>query len=450
MYTLEHLADMIISINNNDGKFSLKDLENWYFKYSDKIIHCYYPKSNDISVDRILKNDLFYNVARSLGYLFEELIDLDFKKLANDLQRLLDILRLDVLERDYTDNEKSLILITLFDENKISSLTENEVTLYRNLALELAEKDVREGLIAVGYGSYGGDEVFACDYSLSEKCMLKLLDTVEKLPEKGFYANTLGYIYYYGRTNGGAPDYDKAYKYFSFGASLGIYESIYKLSDLYLYGYGGFKSPASAKALLMRIYDDLYKSFLDGNYNCEFADVALRLGKIVMNENREGFPLYASGLNYLLEAKYALSLRDKFGDDGVKARLNDTIEDLKSKMDFELQDEMEICSLDYILWKNSGRDMVGTIKKIGEHRYNLNVKMKPNEDNVGKLFICCYDLDLCGLYDEINVTIDAFGEVSEGAFEFNDVSYKDFMLGDGVAYRLPHNTSFIISKKMVE
>ena len=76
--------------------------------------------------------------------------------------------------------------------------------------------------------------------------------------------------------------------------------------------------------------------------------------------------------------------------------------------------------------------------------------MKPNEDNVGKLFICCYELDLCGLYDEINVTIDAFGEVSEGAFEFNDVSYKDFMLGDDVAYRLPHNTSFIISKKMVE
>lgn len=450
MFTLEYLSKIVLSIANGDGEFTEGDLRNWYYDNERDMSHCSFPKENDISVDRILKTEMWYKAYQTLLFCFDHLGEVDFKALSRDLTRLFDMLRVDVLLRDYTEDEKSFILVTLFDENQLDTLTENEIILYRSLALELAERDVREGLIAVGYGSYGGDGIFKCDYELSEKCMLKLMEIVDKMPEKGFYANTLGYIYYYGRV-GDAPNYEKAHLYFSFGAACGIYESIYKLSDMYLNGSYGIKSRECARKMLMGIYPELFNKFVNGDYNCELADVTFRLGKITINDTCEGFPLYGSALNHFLEAKYALSLRNKLGDESVKARLEDAICDLKKKMCFEKADELEICSLDYTLWKNSGRDMVATISKVRNKKYNLNIKMKKDEDgNCGKVFVCCFDLELCGLFDEINIPVDTYGDIKEGTFEFNDVSFKDLMLDDEVVYRLPGNCTFIISSEIVK
>ncbi|MBR2024512.1 MAG: hypothetical protein IKA02_01745, partial [Clostridia bacterium] len=322
MFNLNYIARMLDSLSKEDNEFSFGDVYNWYEKYNYELTHSKYPiNETDIAVDKILQKEVWENVALYFRYYLEDLVDTGFGKLLEEINRLTDILKIDVLARTYTDGEKSLILKEILDNYKPDALTENEKELYKNLALELSEKGVREGLLAVGYGSYGGDGIFECDYNLSEKCMLKLIETVDRLPEKGFYANTLGYIYYYGRTNNGVADYQKAYLYFSFGASCGIYESIYKLSDLYNSGLAGVKSPACAKKLLFDIYGELYSRFLSEEFDCEFADVALRLGKFAMNETVEGFYTYASALNYFTEAQYALSLRNKFGDESVKNRL---------------------------------------------------------------------------------------------------------------------------------
>ena len=450
MFTFEYLLKVLSSIVKNDGDFSESDLRNWYYDNERALSHCSFPKENDLSVDRILKTEMWCEAYRTLSFYFDDLGCADLEALTKSLIRLFDMLKVDVLSRDYNDYEKSSILISLFNENQIDKLTDNEIVLYRNLALELAEKNVREGLIAVGYGSYGGDTVFQCNYALCEKCMLQLMETVDKMPEKGFYANTLGYIYYYGRVSG-TPDYQKAYLYFSFGAACGVHESIYKLSDMYLNGYGGIKSRECARKLLMEIYPKLFSSFVNGDYECAFADVAFRLGKITIDDTCEGFPLYGSALNHLLEARYALSLRHKFGDENVKAKLEKSICNLKDKMNFEKESEMEIYSLDYVLWKNSGRDMVATVTKTSNKRYNLNVKMKKNEDGrQGKVFVCCYDLELCGLFDEINIPVSTYGDVQEGTYMFNDVSFKDLMLGDEVIYRLPGNCTFIVSCDIVK
>ncbi len=449
MFTLEYLLKMLLSVVKNDGEYTESDLRKWYYDNERAMVHCSFPKENIISVDQILKNEMWYKVYKTLSFYFDDLGCVDFEALSKDLTRLFDMLERDVLSRDYSDEEKASVLITLFNENQIDKLTDNETILYRDLALELAKKDVTEGLIAVGYGSYGGDGVFLCDYALCEKCMLKLMETVDNVSQKGAFANTLGYIYYYGRVSG-EPDYQKAYLYFSFGASCGVYESIYKLSDMYLNGYGGIKSRECARKLLMEIYPELFNAFVSGNYGCEFADVALRLGKIIMDDTCEGFPLYASSLNHFLEAKYALSLRSKFGDESVKSKLEKSICDLKKKMNFEKQSEMEIYSLDYVLWKNAGRDMVAEVTKVRNKRYNLNIKMKKDEDGTrGKVFISCYDLELCGLFDEINVPVSTYGDIQVGTFEFNDVSFKDLIMGTETAYRLPGNCTFTVSCDMV-
>ena len=101
--------------------------------------------------------------------------------------------------------------------------------------------------------------------------------------------------------------------------------------------------------------------------------------------------------------------------------------------------------------KNSGRYMVATISKVSNKKYNLNVKMKTNEDGErGKVFVCCFDLELCGLFDEINIPVDTYGSIKEGTFEFNDVSFKDLMRGEETVYRLPGNCTFTVSHNIVK
>ena len=120
-------------------------------------------------------------------------------------------------------------------------------------------------------------------------------------------------------------------------------------------------------------------------------------------------------------------------------------------MNFELLDEIEIYSLDYILWRNSGRYMTATISKVGNKKYNLNVKINESKTEYGNmLFACYYDIGLCGLYKEINVPISTYGDIKEGTFEFNDISYKELILNEEVVYTFPHNSTFLVNKDIVK
>lgn len=451
MFTLENVASLLSSDNLENGNYTNNALYDFYNKYRKDLSGENYPiDKDDLTVDKIIQTKLWEDVRFLLLFYFEELADIDFSILVNDINRYFKMQDVDFLERNYTDDEKILIVSKIFEDDKIDTLTENEALLYRNLAYELSNKDVKEGLLAVGYGSYGGNNLFECDYDLAEKCMLKLFDIIDELPEKGFYANTLGYIYYYGRTNRGNADYEKAFKYFSFGAHAGIYESIYKLSDMYKNGLGGIKSASLAKELVRNIYGDLYSQFLCERFDCEFADVAIRLGNFAMEEECDGIPTYNIALEYFTEAKYALSKRNKFGDSSVKARLEKSISEVKEKMGFELLDEMETSSLDYFLWKNKSRDMIATITKIGNNKYNINVKINKEKNlNGNKLFLCYYGIDVCGLFDEINFTANTVCPIKECTFEFNDTSYNEFILNEETVYKFHHGTTFTINKDMI-
>ena len=62
-----------------------------------------------------------------------------------------------------------------------------------------------------GYCYYCGTKIYPNDW-------LKARDAFEEyyqMTGDASAANTLGYIYYYGRCNGGVPEYDKAFRYFS-------------------------------------------------------------------------------------------------------------------------------------------------------------------------------------------------------------------------------------------
>lgn len=126
------------------------------------------------------------------------------------------------------------------------------------------------------------------------------------------YANTLGYIYYYGRCNGGVPEYDKAFHYFGIAAANGLYEGVYKLADMFCHGYGCRESRRTARSLYGMVYDDSIKHFLKGEH-ANFADAALCMGNVYAKGIGEEInAVYA--YHYYLQADYAARLRAKDSD----------------------------------------------------------------------------------------------------------------------------------------
>ena len=69
--------------------------------------------------------------------------------------------------------------------------------LFRRIVDEECAKENHLAMRIKGYGCYGGDRVFACDWEESRKWITKLFEKTGN----PYYANTLGYIYYYGRCN---------------------------------------------------------------------------------------------------------------------------------------------------------------------------------------------------------------------------------------------------------
>ena len=160
---------------------------------------------------------------------------------------------------------------------------------------------------------------------------------LRELADDAEYANTLGYIYYYGRCNGGEPEYEKAFPQFSYAAANGLFEAIYKLGDLYSHGYGCRKSEETARNLYHMVYNETRKKFLQG-YDASFADAALRLGKVFeYGIGIEANPAAAYCL--YLEADYAAKIRaehsDFFGDHSVTKRTEQALERVARKLPAE-------------------------------------------------------------------------------------------------------------------
>ncbi len=82
-----------------------------------------------------------------------------------------------------------------------SEVTEEYKKAYVTFLDKLASIHDRRGLELKAYAYYGGNKFVKEDYKVSEQCLLELM-------KDGFddnYADTLGYIYYYGRVNNGVP-----------------------------------------------------------------------------------------------------------------------------------------------------------------------------------------------------------------------------------------------------
>jgi len=265
-------------------------------------------------------NELFYEeldaCAETVGEFMPEII--------RSIEKIIAEEKKPILERDYSDADKEHYISMLGNDDRLKAATELELTVYRKFIEDLIPKDNHTALRCKGYGCYGGDPAYECNWDTALECVTKLYE----LTGKPVYANTLGYIYYYGRCWNGEPKYEEAFKYFSVGAAGFFYESRYKLADMFVHGYAVPKNTKIAYSIVSELYDQNLKYMLKGQFDCKFADIALRLGSYT-EKGYGGFVSEYNAYKFYLQAEFAIRQRlqyDHCGDlsvaDSIRQRLD--------------------------------------------------------------------------------------------------------------------------------
>lgn len=339
-----------------------------------------------------------------------------------------------VAEWAFTDLEKTRFIAACEPVYNQKAKSENALALCRKFIEELIPKDNVTALRTKGYACYGGSRLYDCDWYVSRDCMERLFE----LTDDAGYANTLGYIYYYGRCTHGTPEYEIALKYFMIAAANGYYESAYKLADMYVHGYGTKKSLKTARVLYSMVYDDTRSRFLRGE-NSNFADAALRMGNVFakgIGEEQSDSVAY----KYYLEALYAAKLRlkdsDFFGDSNVVIHCEKALEDTRKKLDdsiFKEYIEYRYPFIFALLCADNCRCTLSVSRK-DDGWFEVTAKRCPTRSvpEPESILLTLPALSYCQRTDQISLLTDPSAE-----FFFTD--YRDQMKFDFCDYDPVHN-----------
>lgn len=292
------------------------------------------------------------------------------------------------------------------EDAKLKMLTVEEKGELRDIILELTELGYANALSTLGYAYYGGNDLFPCDWDKSRDCFLTLLE-MENVADldKCQYANTLGYIFYYGRCNGGIPEYEKAYQYFSLGAAGGLYESMYKLSDMYAHGYGVTKNTRAAMTLVNMVYTENLLLIKKGRFDCQFADAALRMGNLC----RDGI-LHEDEYYYYTLADFAIRKRlayDHYGDPHVFSSIQKELARIRENRPLK---KVSTITSSYApgVFENlfNKHSCIVTLQPV-KNGIKITAKRlpKPGRDNAKSVFECYPEYGYCSLINKASMTV---------------------------------------------
>ena len=311
------------------------------------------------------------------------------------------------------------ILIGVYTERS-DLMSDEQKARYKQLIEEAcAEKDLLAMRIK-GYACYGGSDLYECDWEASRDIITELFDMTGD-PQ---CANTLGYIYYYGRCNGGVPEYDKAFQYYAVGAAHDLLESMYKQADMFKHGYGCIKSERTSEYIIDKLYADTWPCFCKGD-DAKFADIALRRAEA--NHKRGNL---VTALKCYLEADYAIKKRlkesDFFGDVKVQEKITNGLNEVKKEFPEEFfVDEFSIRYPYHLLdFLDRAVKYKVTITPIHDNHYRFRLEAVDNvpESNI---FIVIPELESIVLANTFECELVA-DEIIECSSELNG----DFVIND--------------------
>lgn len=306
---------------------------------------------------------------------------------------------------NYSTAQKEKYIAYIDDNVQSKKFSEKQLKLFYKFVDECCDENSEEALSIKGYGCYGGNDLFKCDWEESRKCIEKLFE----LTGDGVYANSLGFIYYYGRVDDRKPNYNKAFQYFAVAGFQGNMESLYKLSDMFHDGQGIIKNELAAVKIITNLYESSYEQYCTGIYDAKFADIALRMGNLLFDECEEEQD-YINTLIYYLQAKQAIDRRIKhdsfFGNKKVYDRIVEGLDKTKKKLgeDFFAKEgyvDADIFFLEFI----QGYDMsVSIIEDNDEYcKVALRRKNKKDQELPLNMLLVVPELEKCVLTDTLVV-----------------------------------------------
>ena len=337
---LKKLERVLNSFNDN----SLRDLKMWFHFISQESQNAFYP-SYDEDFYRNYPNDYLFKIDEHIVQYILFLIRNVFNKdnFEEYLVKCINFIKeIKKNKKQYSNDTISLILSYIgYELFKKVIVSDKCLEFYHDNLLKNAEKGDKGSMRTLGYEYYEGTNTFPLDPFQSEYWLKKYYDATGDSD----VAITLGYIYYYGRTNNGIPEKEKAFQFFAIGHFAGhYYEATYKLADCYVKGYGTPICYEAAYNLVTSIYKDTLNIFLYDSFS-KFADVALRLGRYFLEGIHVKKDLYESYL-YFLEAKVALNQRLKageyIGDRGLAYKVNNLLNFVKDQLDIPQHREFKL------------------------------------------------------------------------------------------------------------
>lgn len=336
-------------------------------------------------------------------------------------------------------DEKRLELLRQYAENpdSIQNASLDEKATYVDLVIEGCAHNIPEALEIMAYACYGGNGIFECDWNKSEECLLKLIQLSDN--PNPYYHYSLGNIYLYGQGYNGIPDYEKAFKHFTMGAMSANVKSICKLSDMFVQGIGIPQDLLMGVGMLIDIHPTVLERLCDGDYACNYADVAVRFGRIMEMENDdddEGANL-RTAFSYYNCAKYTMALckascKDRF-DDQLEAEILSEYERVKALLPADyIKDELIVEHpkpiLD-MLEKSVGLD-IELFEKDG--KWYMHGARLAGEGNPRYVLIKCPEIEYCGLVNEFTLRVIGISEDTAAEYAGKPVKvYIDEIRGDG-------------------
>lgn len=379
---------------------------------------------------------VFRTVWGMLGTKYDQFGDVSLQECREEIQVYLQQRDRPDTERDMTWRQMKHFLACWRSDEKIVAADSRIRCIYRKVVDALVERSDPEALEKKAYACYGGNSVYDADWQASHDCLTRLME-IRPSPE---YANSLGYIYRYGRVHDGEPEYEKAFRMFSIGAAGGNPESGYQLADLFLSGHGTVKSPEIATRLIHELYRKSLGDIRHGQFRSAFADIAVRQGDLLRTGQDVSSPEPSpdGAYYYYLQAQFAIRMRrheaDFYGDDALERRVSQSIAQVLPLSSYQRKIRcVRIHSLDYLLqyglrrhhflqmhWKNEP----GGVKTIW-----FQVMPYDGEATPPKIFMTVPEAHYCSLAETVTVTaknITCLEINAEAPVYFDDIRGAEF------------------------
>ena len=206
----------------------------------------------------------------------------------------------------YSNSQMKHVVGAYESEKDLEGATPEALALYRDFVRRLYQEGDVQAIRILAKGHLEGGIAYRQNRELARRYLQELFDKTGD----ALAANALGYIYYNGYTNNGIPQYDKAFRFFSYGVLDGVDESIYMAANMLIHGQGTVKNTDMGLNLLVDGYRNSLHDFCREYFDCRFAEYALYMGDCCM----EGI-IYGMGTKdayrFYLEADYAAKKRKK-------------------------------------------------------------------------------------------------------------------------------------------